>query len=167
VTERERLFRQWYQEQAPAVRRYLFLLAGASHVDDLVQETFLRVWRHMDSFEDRSTVKTWIHRIATNTAMDRFRKAGPDKLAVELEVSETELTAPETPYELKDLVRKGLESLSETLSAAFVLHYLQDFSVSEIAQILEIPEGTVKTRLYHGREKMIEFFRQNGVDNDF
>ncbi len=156
-------FQDWYVSHAPAVRNYLFRLAGASVLDDLVQETFLKVWRHMDSFDGRSNPRTWIHRIAHNVAIDRFRDKFP-----ELHEAAVDRTAAYGPSpELADLVTKALGALSETLRPTFTLFYHQGFSVIEVAETLEIPEGTVKTRLHHGREKFAEFLRQNGVEYEF
>lgn len=162
MNAKEALFHEWYQEHAPGLRNYLFRLAGASALDDLVQETFLKVWRAMDGFDGRARPRTWIYRIGHNAAMDRFREKWPD-LAADAEA----LAAASVPRpELKDLVTKGIGVLSETLRPAFVLHYQLEFSVAEVAAILEIPEGTVKTRLLAAREKFIAFLRQNGVDHE-
>lgn len=161
-------FRQLYAEHSSEIRKMLYHLAGPHQVDDLVQETFVKVWRYMDGFQGLSSWRTWIYRIAVNTAQDVLRRPSI-KIAAGL---------PETHFEnisgnqsatsdLKDLIRKGTERLSENLRPCFVLFYYQGLSVTEIAESLEIPEGTVKTRLHHAREKFIGFLRENGVDHEF
>lgn len=163
MNAKESLFQSWYRDFAPGLRNYLFRLSGASALDDLVQETFLKVWRAMDGFEGRAEPRTWIYRIAHNTAMDRFRDKWPDPVEDVESLMGSNLPRPE----LADLIAKGTADLTETLRPAFILHYQLEFTVAEIAEVLEIPEGTVKTRLKAAREKFIAFLRQNGVDHGF
>lgn len=163
MNSKDALFQEWYRDYAPGLRNFLFRIAGASPLDDLVQETFLKVWRAMDGFDGRAQPRTWIYRIAHNTAMDRFRQKWPDPS----DEIESLVGATEPRPELADLIAKGVGVLSETLRPAFVLHYQLEFSVADIAGILDVPEGTVKTRLKAAREKFIEFLRQNGVEHEF
>lgn len=73
-TERLSLLRKIYDEQNSYVRKTLFYLVEESAVDDLMQEVFTKVWRNLDSFQERSSSKTWIYRIVVNTAYDHLRK---------------------------------------------------------------------------------------------
>ena len=78
MNSKDALFQEWYRDYAPGLRNFLFRIGAASPLDDLVQETFLKVWRAMDGFDGRAQPRTWIYRIAHNTAMDRFRQKWPD-----------------------------------------------------------------------------------------
>lgn len=164
MDEKERRFQEWYSAYAPGLRNFLFRWAGGQGLDDLVQETFLKVWRAMDDFDGRAHPRTWIYRIGHNVAMDRHRRG-------QMEVVTIASDAPEARFEptpeLSDLITKGTAHLSETFRSAFVLYYFNDLGVADIAAILEIPEGTVKTRLAAARERFTEFLRENGVDYEF
>ena len=171
MTNKEALFRQWYADYSPSLRKYVFHLVGRDRTDDVVQECFLKVWRAMDQFENAAQPKTWIHRIAHNAAIDVLRKV-PLVLVEDIDVPSSTLRVNQqsdesaSQPELADLIAKGIASLSETLRPAFILHYQVGLSIHEVAAIIEVPEGTVKTRLLHAREKFGAFLRAGGVDHD-
>lgn len=157
-------FRGLYENHQMALRRTLSGIVGREHCDDLIQEVFLRAWRSWDNFRGDSQVKTWLHRIAVNAALDSKKKMSP----VLVENFDTEMSPDDDPERenlLADLIEKGLAVLSEEQRTAFVLYYRSEFSVEEIAETLEIPEGTVKSRLFKGRERFVEFLRRNGVQD--
>lgn len=121
----------------------------------------------MAKYQGQSQPKTWIIRIAHNVAMDRFRDRGLGLEESDGTIGERQSPERRTPApELKDLIQQGLLSLSETLRPVFILHYHVGFHIGEIAEALEIPEGTVKTRLMAARNKFIAYLHENGVDHD-
>ncbi len=139
---------------------------GPDEAEDLVQETFLRAFRHWDQFEGRSDPGTWLWAIAARTCqrLHRRRAGQPKRMASLDELLPTPrdalpaLTASgDLPLDaqLRRETREAVERAIGTLPAAFriplVLKELADFSLAEIAAILEVREGTVKTRVHRGR----------------
>ncbi|MFZ4665976.1 MAG: sigma-70 family RNA polymerase sigma factor [Prochlorotrichaceae cyanobacterium] len=159
-------FRVLYQRHHLPVRSTLYQLCGASCLDDLVQDVFLRAWKGLKGFRQGSQFSTWLYRIAWNVASDQRRKFGQERsqrdrltpLAMEGTVN-----SDLTQVHYQDMVQRGLIQLSEEQRSVLVLHDLQDLPQKEIAMILEIPIGTVKSRLFHARSTLRQFFLQEGV----
>ncbi len=139
--------------------------------EDLVQETFLKAYRAYDSFEEGTNLKAWLYRILTNTYINKYRKDSRRPSEVDLSDVEdlylyrrlgSEDTA-EAARTTEDRVLDGLvesdikaavEELPETFRMPVLLADLEGFSYKEIAEILDIPIGTVMSRLHRGRKAM-------------
>ncbi|MDJ1183405.1 sigma-70 family RNA polymerase sigma factor [Roseofilum sp. BLCC_M143] len=158
-------FRLLYRRYHDRVRSTLYQLCGSSQLDDLVQEVFLRAWKGLPKFQKRSQFSTWLYRISCNVASDRRRKLA--KQAPATAEVETNLAAGDRSelmeLHYRDLVQRGLESLSWEHRAVLVLHDLEDLPQKEVAQILQVPVGTVKSRLFNGRAAMRKFLEAEGV----
>lgn len=158
--------------------RYLVRYVGEkSLADDVFQNTFLQVHLKRGLYESGRPVRPWLYAIATHQAVDALRKAGrhptvsldhrggsggesdPSAL-VDLLVSDT--PGPLTNLqgeERKQWVRQAIEKLPETLRQTLILAYFQDLKYREIADILKIPVGTVKSRLHAALAKLEEMAR--------
>ncbi len=157
--------------------RYLVRYVGEkSLADDVFQNTFLQVHLKRGLYESGRPVRPWLYAIATHQAVDALRKAGrhptvsldhrsstgesdPSAL-VDLLVSDT--PGPLTNLqgeERKQWVREAIEKLPETLRQTLILAYFQDLKYREIADILKIPVGTVKSRLHAALAKLEELAR--------
>jgi RNA polymerase sigma-70 factor (ECF subfamily) len=140
-------------------------------LDDLVQEVFLRVWRGLPKLRNSSYFATWIYRITWNVAQDQRKKYGKmsqiqGNVSSEETLNYMESKAVETPILLnlhyQDLVKRGLRSLKLEQRAVLILHDLEDLPQKEVAEILNIPVGTVKSRLFNARRAMKSFLQQEG-----
>ncbi len=134
--------------------------------EDLVQEAFFQVYLSLKSFKGNSSFKTWFHRIVINTctAKWRFQSAGKrisNKQTTSLDNLDYELPSQEASiskqYELKDLVEHALATLEDKLRIPLVINIYSDMDLSEISDIMDIPEGTVKSRLFTARMKIKEY----------
>jgi RNA polymerase sigma-70 factor, ECF subfamily len=134
--------------------------------EDLVQEAFFQVYLSIKSFQGNSSFKTWFHRVVINTCTARWRfqsaeKRISSKQTTSLENLEYELPSQEPSFgkqlELKKLVEMALATLDEKLRVPLVLNIYSDMDLSEIAAVMEIPEGTVKSRLFTARLKLKEY----------
>jgi len=153
------------------VRVYRFVLrlvGNATTAEDLISEVFLDVWRQADRFEGRSAVSTWLLAIARFKALSALRKKPDEELDEETaEAIEDTSDNPEVALEKKDksaVLRQCLEKLSPEHKEIIDLVYYHEKSVEEVAEIVGIPENTVKTRMFYARKKLAELLQAAGVE---
>jgi RNA polymerase sigma-70 factor (ECF subfamily) len=151
------------------VYRYLVrLTSDAGLAEDLVSEVFFDVWRQADRFEGRSQVSTWLIAIARFKALSAMRKRTEDGLDDEQAAAiEDEADDPEVAVQKKDtgaLLRQCIGRLSPEHREVIDLVYYHEKSVEEVAAIMEIPENTVKTRMFYARKKLSELLKAAGVE---
>jgi RNA polymerase sigma-70 factor, ECF subfamily len=153
------------------VRVYRFVLrlvGNPSVAEDLISEVFLDVWRQADRFEGRSAVSTWMLAIARFKALSALRKKPDEELDEETaEAIEDTSDNPEVALEKKDksaVLRQCLEKLSPEHKEIIDLVYYHEKSVEEVAEIVKIPENTVKTRMFYARKKLAELLQAAGVE---
>jgi len=128
---------------------------NAHDAEDLVQETFLRAYRAFDGFTPGTNIRAWLYTILHRVRTDAFRKAGRSPRTVEMEGEGPAVPPPQDALASggEDLER-ALQSLPEVFRTAVVLRDIQDFTYDEIAQILEVPVGTVMSRIHRGRAQL-------------
>jgi RNA polymerase sigma-70 factor, ECF subfamily len=119
-------------------------VAGAA-AEDVVQDAFERAFRNLSRFDGRSSFATWLHRIVLNCAYTHARR---DRRVVELQPPESALDAPDAA------VRDAVEQLADDRRVVIVLRYWLDVMPAEIAELLELPVGTVHSRLARGLEDL-------------
>ncbi|MDR7080375.1 RNA polymerase sigma-70 factor (ECF subfamily) [Neobacillus niacini] len=148
------------------------MLGNRHEAEDIAQEAFIRAYVNIKSFNQDLKFSTWLFRIATNLCIDRIRKKKPDYY-LDAEVSGTDgLTMysqlssnsplPEKELEsleLQETVQKEILKLPEKYRAVIVLKYIEELSLNEISEILDMPLGTVKTRIHRGREALRQQLR--------
>jgi RNA polymerase sigma-70 factor (ECF subfamily) len=130
------------------------MLSSEDEANDLLQETFLRVWQHKMSYDFRFAFSTWIYTIALNLARNELRRRKKikfldifdfaDKLAAKEEKKDTSAN-------LKTLLEAEMKRLPEKYKTAFLLRDVDNLSYEEIAQVLGVPLGTVKSRVNRAR----------------
>lgn len=153
-----------YEKHAAQVRTLLHRYGAENDIDDLVQETFLKIWKALPEFKGDSSVTTWIYRITINTAKNS-RRAKKRKwwllLHREDEGPEIESPAPSIAetLEAKGALDEALKSLSPKLRETLSLYSLKELEIEEIATILEISPGTVKSRLHTARTLLERYFK--------
>jgi RNA polymerase sigma-70 factor (ECF subfamily) len=155
-----------YAEHAPFLTRVLIRLVGdGSHVDDLVQETFLVAHRKRASFDGSSAVRTWLYGIAAHLAMRHRRGAGRWLRALGIYAEQPPRVSANPADELEraraaHLLRATLERLPFKQREVVVLYELEEMEGADIAELLGIPVNTVWTRLHHGRKQLQELLRK-------
>jgi RNA polymerase sigma-70 factor (ECF subfamily) len=142
-----------------------------SDAEDLVQETFLKAYRAYDTFEEGTNLKAWLYRILTNTYINKYRKESRRPTEVDLgtvedfylyrrvgsdESAEVARTTEDRVLDglVEADIKKAVEDLPENFRLPVLLADLEGFSYKEIAEILDIPIGTVMSRLHRGRKAM-------------
>jgi RNA polymerase sigma-70 factor (ECF subfamily) len=149
-----------------------YRMTGNEHdADEVVQETFLRSFKRLDSFEARSSFSTWLYRIASNCALDLLAKRKQEKLhIVENDVREDDLNVEEraleyaTPQpgpermllssELRERVAAAMKRLTHVERTAFVLRHFEGQSISEIGSTLKLRDEAVKNTVFRAVKKM-------------
>lgn len=149
------------------------IIGDRDEAEEVSQEVFVAVFKHIDSFRGDSKLSTWLYRIATNHAKNRVKYLSRRKRGRHQDIDETPESAVEqTPaggdaffrpdqeavgQELHDILREGLQTLSEEHRAVIVLRDVEGMSYREISEVLEVAEGTVKSRLYRARVALKEY----------
>jgi RNA polymerase sigma-70 factor (ECF subfamily) len=144
------------------------LVRNESTAEDLISEVFLDVWRQAGRFEGRSAVSTWLLAIARFKALSAMRRRPDQELGEEAAGAiEDPSDDPEVVLEKKDksvLIRKCLTGLSAEHREIIDLVYYHEKSVEEVAEIVGIPENTVKTRMFYARKKLAELLKAEGIE---
>lgn len=159
-------FRQLYRRHQQRVRSILYQLCDATALDDLMQEVFIRAWKGLPKFRQTAQFSTWLYRIAWNVASDQRQSLaqGRNRLRLLTHNAAVQQDAPDVMHlHYQDLVQRGLKQLSFDHRTILVLHDLQEVPQKEVAEILSIPVGTVKSRLFHARAAMRQFLQKEGV----
>jgi len=161
--------RALYLKHHVRVYRFVMRLVRSQTVaEDVISDVFLDVWRQAGSFEGRSAVSTWLLAIARFKALSVLRRR-PDE-----ELNDTGAAAvpdptddPEVAIQKKDtgeILRECLNALSREHREVIDLVYYHEKTVEEVAQIVGIPEATVKTRMFYARKKLSRLLKSAGVD---
>jgi RNA polymerase sigma factor (sigma-70 family) len=159
-------FRQLYRRHQQRVRSILYQLCGETYLDDLVQEVFLRAWKGLPKLRQSSTFSTWLYRIAWNVATDQRRDFAKRRDQLQQITQDAVTHQPDrglSDLHYQDLVQRGLAELSVEHRTVLVLHDLEEVPQKDVAEILGIPVGTVKSRLFHARAAIRQFLQQEGV----
>jgi RNA polymerase sigma-70 factor, ECF subfamily len=149
------------------VRVYRFLLrfvADKSTAEDLVSEVFLDVWRQAASYQGRSQVATWLLAIARNKAVSTLRQRPTEEIdeAIQDPGSDPEVTTQNRQQ--AEILRKCLTQLSPAHREVIDLVYYHEKSIAEVAEIIGVPQNTVKTRMFYARKQIAELMVAQGVD---
>ena len=146
------------------------ILGGDAHADDCVQDAFLKAFRKIDSFERRSSLRTWLHRITVNEALMRLRKQKRldeqpiDTLLPDFDANACRIEAPWTVMataedilqrdEMRALVRAKIEQLPDSYRIVLMLRDIEEMDTAEVAELLDISQGNVKVRLHRARSAL-------------
>lgn len=140
------------------------MLGNRQEAEDIAQEAFVRAYINIHTFDQKRKFSTWLFRIATNLCIDRIRKKKPDyyldanvpgtegltmysQIASDEELPEEEVEKMET----QERIQYEIGRLSDRYCSVIVLRYIEELPLKEISEILELPLGTVKTRVHRGR----------------
>ncbi len=130
------------------------MLSENSHHDDVVQKTFIKVYKNINGFDGRSGLKTWLYRIAYNKCLDEIRRSKRFRLFKSVFSDKPISPNYQSDDEISRLVRKSISSLPEKDRAVVTLFYLEQLKLSEISMILGDSESSLKMRLSRARKKL-------------
>src|SRR5258705_2566069 len=141
--------------------------------EDLAQDIFLKIFKALDTSDRRRNFQTWLISVSRNLCIDHYRSVRKERETIDRDVDANELTpasplvSPIAALEQRDrvaLLRQALAQLPATLRTAVVMRDLQELSYQEIATRLDLPEGTVKSRINRGRTELARQVRKLGGD---
>lgn len=134
-------------------RLTLAITGNESDARDAAQETWISAWRHLKELKNETRFDTWIHRIAVNAARMTLRQRRVREVALSASAPDQTI---EARTEDSDQLRQALAKLKVDERAVLALFYLEDRSVADLAAVLSVPEGTVKSRLNRARANLRE-----------
>jgi RNA polymerase sigma-70 factor (ECF subfamily) len=177
-----RVFAEYYEQWSGAVYRYLVHLVGRTgEADDLFQETWAKALERRDQLRDPKLFSVWIFRIARNLAFNEMRKSrrkGQVWILSNLanpQDEETEDLLDRLPHpgpdplsrtmtrERREIVQRAIAELDLTSQEMFQLRYFEGFSLAEIAQVLDVPLGTVCTKIHRGLKAIQDSLVAQGI----
>jgi RNA polymerase sigma-70 factor (ECF subfamily) len=165
-----------YNEFHSKIGRYLERMVGKNEAEDLTQEVFMKVNKGLKGFEGKSSLSTWIYRLATNAALDKLhsRPFRENKQKISLSSNEDETEAKDKDIctqekelsaereairtEMNECIREFVDKLPENYRTVIILSELKELKNQEIAEILGISLDTVKIRLHRARERLKKEF---------
>ncbi|MCR8657722.1 RNA polymerase sigma factor SigW [Paenibacillus endoradicis] len=141
------------------------MLNNRQEAEDVVQDTFLRVYNNLERYDTTMKFSTWIYRIATNLSIDRLRKRKPvysldaessdyegldgySMIPSDNRTPESELLISET----QQIIHQAIDTLPPKYKSVMILRYIHELSLQEVGDILDMPVTTIKTRVHRGRE---------------
>lgn len=167
--DREALITLLREIEPYVYRTAYYLLNNEQDAMDASQEALIRIYTKINSYEEKAQFKTWVQRIVTNIAIDKFRRAKPvvsiDEHNLVFMGNESVEREVLSAYAAQD-IRVAIEQLPEHHRAVVVLRYLQDFSYNEIAESLGLPLNTVKSYLFRARQQLqtlLQDYEKGGV----
>ena len=147
---------QKFCEAAGSYQRLLYhvaytILRDNRECEDAVQEALCRAWQKRDTLREESAFRFWLVKILTNQCHSMLRK----RRAVTTELSDT-LSAPHEDILQNQALHNAIGQLPGEIRLAIILYYMEGFSIKEIAALSHRPEGTVRNRLFRGRQQLKE-----------
>ena len=164
-------FTRSIEELYPRLHRAMRAYLAGSNIDpeDLLQDTFLKAYRNLDSYRKDSSMYTWLYSIARNLAIDEFRKRKYEKLmsstpVEDLEISNDDSSDSDDQTEQEVLMmRKAIAQLPELLRSIVVMKTIDGLSYPEIAEVTGLNIETVKNRMFRARKELADNMKQMRV----
>jgi len=138
------------------------MLGNHDDTNDVLQETFIRIWKNLDKFEGKSSISTWVYRIATNAALTHLNKEKKKNHVPLKDVHHpaAHSTAP-SPEVIQKKLQKAMELLPPKQKQVFVLRYYEEMSYEEMAELTGTSQGALKASYHHAVKKIEAELRED------
>ncbi len=154
----QRLYELCHQK----IYRVMVRMVGLQDAPDMTQQAFMQVYRKIDQFAGQSKFETWLYRVAVNEALQHLRKKSRHKPQSLTHEPMSHHPSENERREVRELLDRALDRLEPELRSIFVLREAEDLSYGEIAVAMEIPEGTVGSRLNRARRELRQYLTELG-----
>ncbi len=155
-------FSELYLRYKSRMYYYFYRMLGNSseQANDFLQELFMKLIEKPESFNPACNFSTWLYSVANNMCKNEYRRRSIRQEYHSVESLETQLDfmsdSTIEPEQVVEKIFQTLDQLGEEHRSAFLLRYREGFSIKEVAEILELPEGTVKSRLFYAKKLLAE-----------
>jgi RNA polymerase sigma-70 factor, ECF subfamily len=163
----EQAFRRLYDETHKRIYFYAHrILNDREMAEDVVVETYMTVWKSAGAFKGRSKVLTWIFGIARNLSLNVLKKKRPDCSLEDCPHLSTDGGMDSSQSDRRDIIAKGLLKVSSAHREVLDLVFYQGFNYKEIGAICNVPENTVKTRVFYAKKALHEALHEMGINKN-
>jgi len=165
-----------YQNKAYAIS--IRIVQNHDDALDCVQESFIKAYKNLKQFNFQSSFNTWLYRIVTNTSLDLLRRnkkhlndlpiekpqnEEDDEYFIQIEDDSSDVEEITTRKENIKAVHEAISELSDDFKKVIILFEIEQLSLTEVADILKVPVGTIKSRLFRAREKLAKILKEKGT----
>ena len=159
-----RAFDKLVRRYQSSVRRFFLnqTLGDSQLSDDLAQDTFIKAYTHIKSFRGQASFQTWLMRIAYNVFYDHTRKR--QSALGDWQLAESQQPTADSHQPVSMDIHKALTLLKPDERSCITLQLIDGYDIKTVAEITGMKEGTVKSHLSRGKEKLAKYLRQNGYD---
>jgi RNA polymerase sigma-70 factor (ECF subfamily) len=156
----EQIVRQYWRRVFNVAYKFV---GRHDEAEDLTQDVFLKVFKSLGTFDRRANFQTWLVSVSRNLCIDHYRSVRKERETIDRDVNADDLSPASHDvsahvalerHDLAEELRRALQELPETLRTAVVMRDIQELSYQEIADRLQLPEGTVKSRINRGRHEL-------------
>jgi RNA polymerase sigma-70 factor (ECF subfamily) len=152
-------FKEHYLQTKDFIRSSIYWMVRSEAVDDILQESYLKAWKKYSTFAGHSSFKSWIYRIAMNTSYDYLKKESKNHISY----IDPDQLSKDFDYEIGDVIEKGILNLTPKQREVFNLYFKMGLRLTEIADLLQISQGTVKSRIHYAKTQFVSYLEKNGV----
>ena len=143
--------RELYEACHPIVYRLMLRMVGRQEADDLTQQAFLQTFRRLEQFGGRSRFETWLYRLAMNEALQHLRRKSRSKQQHLVEEPADHRPGDGEAMVNKELLERALQRLDPELRSVFLLREVEKLGYRDLAEVMDVPEGTIASRLNRAR----------------
>lgn len=171
MSEKEKLLMLWMNSYGDEIMRLCYTYVHSwQTAEDLTQETFIKLYRHLEKFRGEAHIKTYIYAIAINVCKDYISSWKHKKIQIYHTIEHLLKTNDSTSEKVIQISEAGelvnkIEKLASKYKDVILLYYYADMTISEISEALKLPENTVKIRLKRGREKLKLMLEEGAMDH--
>ena len=154
---RRHAFSQWIQLHQKALYHQIFQMTGSHEdTDDLLQESFIKAWNHLHTFQFKSKLRTWLFSIAINETLSFLRKKKMTQSIsyMQIDIAYNQGMEADEGEQLRQRLNDAIAKLPEKQQAVFCMRYFQELPYSEIAEITGTSEGALKASYFHAVKKI-------------